>query len=272
MADSLNRGGSHGGEDLEPPFAWSEGASTGCGCLLRAGRRRYIDSMGTIARRCRCSAERRELDAPDVRGIGGEETVDRDRLGPRATARPASPTPTATWPRWRSAPLYAAVPGLRRQPGGALHRHAARPRRRRRRRQRRSIATLMTPPRTSRSPTRSRARTSGPSRSPCPACAERHVRLRPRATTRAGSTSASGTPSTSPRPATRTFTLTIGPTRRQRRQPGPHLETFTGALLGQSAPRAARRPEMIGPSCSRPATTSCASRRNAPAATRPTSR
>ena len=73
LAHSLNRGGAHGGEDLEPPFAWSEGACTGFGCLAR-GTPLYIDSFGTNG--SLLFQLNVENVAQTVRGIGSEETVE----------------------------------------------------------------------------------------------------------------------------------------------------------------------------------------------------
>jgi hypothetical protein len=73
MSNSLNRGGSHGGEDLEPGFAWSEGQATGFGCLAR-GTPQYIDSFGTSGSILIFLNVENTTNA--VRGIGSEETVE----------------------------------------------------------------------------------------------------------------------------------------------------------------------------------------------------
>jgi hypothetical protein len=73
LAHSLNRGGSHSGEDLEPNFAWSEGQATGFGCAARADPV-YIDSIGTWGN----SAGSFDVEnVPNgVRGIGSEQSVE----------------------------------------------------------------------------------------------------------------------------------------------------------------------------------------------------
>jgi hypothetical protein len=73
LGHSLNRGGAHGGENLEPNFAWSEGASTGFGCLAR-GTPLYIDSFGTNG--SLLFQLNVENVAQTARGIGSEETVE----------------------------------------------------------------------------------------------------------------------------------------------------------------------------------------------------
>ncbi|MFM8979915.1 MAG: PPC domain-containing protein, partial [Planctomycetia bacterium] len=74
MAATANRGGPHGGEDLEPPFAWSEGAATGWGCLLRKDAR-YIDTVTTGSWSPQINGNAENWTPQLVRGIGGEETV-----------------------------------------------------------------------------------------------------------------------------------------------------------------------------------------------------
>ena len=73
MAASRNRGGPHSGQNLEPPFAWSEGAATGWGCLLRKDPM-YIDTVGTSGGTS-ISVSVENWTPQTVRGIGGEETV-----------------------------------------------------------------------------------------------------------------------------------------------------------------------------------------------------
>ncbi|MDA1195580.1 MAG: hypothetical protein O2894_10405, partial [Planctomycetota bacterium] len=46
LSHSWSRGGPHGGQDLEPAFAWSEGLATGFGQLM-LGSRFYIDTANT---------------------------------------------------------------------------------------------------------------------------------------------------------------------------------------------------------------------------------
>jgi hypothetical protein len=46
LSHSWSRGGSHGGQDLEPSFAWGEGLATGFGMLM-LGSRFYVDSANT---------------------------------------------------------------------------------------------------------------------------------------------------------------------------------------------------------------------------------
>ncbi|MDF1699736.1 MAG: pre-peptidase C-terminal domain-containing protein [Planctomycetota bacterium] len=46
ISHSWSRGGAHGGQPLEPAFAWSEGLSTGFGQLM-LGSRFYVDTSGT---------------------------------------------------------------------------------------------------------------------------------------------------------------------------------------------------------------------------------
>ncbi len=74
MAASRNRGGPHSGEALEPPFAWSEGAATGFGCLLRQDAA-YVDTLGTAPGPTLLDANAENWTPQLVRGIGGEETV-----------------------------------------------------------------------------------------------------------------------------------------------------------------------------------------------------
>lgn len=74
VAASANRGGPHGGEELEPPFAWSEGAATGWGCLMRR-EPRYIDTATTGAMSPQINGHAENWTPQLVRGIGGEETV-----------------------------------------------------------------------------------------------------------------------------------------------------------------------------------------------------
>jgi len=73
LAHTLTRGGAHGGEELEPNFAWSEGQATGFGCLHR-GVPSYVDTYGTSGGGVFIS-QSAENWAQSVRGIGGEETV-----------------------------------------------------------------------------------------------------------------------------------------------------------------------------------------------------
>jgi hypothetical protein len=72
LAHSLNRGGSHGGEDLEPNFAWSEGQATGFGCVSR-GDPVYRDSVGTFGNSVGSFSV--ENTPQSVRGIGSEQTI-----------------------------------------------------------------------------------------------------------------------------------------------------------------------------------------------------
>lgn len=74
MAASRNRGGPHSGESLEPPFAWSEGAATGWGCLLRQDPL-YIDTVRTSPFPPQITGNAENWTPQLVRGIGGEETV-----------------------------------------------------------------------------------------------------------------------------------------------------------------------------------------------------
>jgi hypothetical protein len=74
MAASRNRGGPHGGEALEPPFAWSEGAATGWGCALLQSPL-YIDSDGNTTGVNQLDKNVENWTPQTVRGIGGEETV-----------------------------------------------------------------------------------------------------------------------------------------------------------------------------------------------------
>ena len=71
MGHTLTRGGAHGGERLEPGFAWSEGHCTGFGCLCRKTDK-YIDTTGTSGGIL--ISQSTENWAQSVRGIGSEET------------------------------------------------------------------------------------------------------------------------------------------------------------------------------------------------------
>jgi len=73
LSHSMSRGGTHGGELLEPNFSWSEGSATGFGCLL-LGSPEYLDSTTTFGSLLfHISAE--NVTALDPAGIGGEFTV-----------------------------------------------------------------------------------------------------------------------------------------------------------------------------------------------------
>jgi hypothetical protein len=74
MGHALNRGGPHGGKDIEPPFAWSEGASTGFGCVLRNDPL-YIDTVRTSPFPPQINASVENWLPQPVRDIGSEETV-----------------------------------------------------------------------------------------------------------------------------------------------------------------------------------------------------
>lgn len=74
---SMSRGGAHGGELLEPNFAWSEGAATGFACLM-LGTPAYIDTSKTDSTKSgtivfNTSAE--NTISPDPAGIGDEFSV-----------------------------------------------------------------------------------------------------------------------------------------------------------------------------------------------------
>ncbi len=73
LSHSLNRGGAHGEENLEPPFAWSEGACTGFGCVAR-GTSLYTDSHSTDGG-VLINADI-ENTAQTVWGTGSEQTVE----------------------------------------------------------------------------------------------------------------------------------------------------------------------------------------------------
>jgi hypothetical protein len=74
MSTTRNRGGAHAGEQLEPPFSWSEGAATGFGCLLRNSPL-YVDTVRTSPFPPQISSNAENWTPQLVRGIGGEETV-----------------------------------------------------------------------------------------------------------------------------------------------------------------------------------------------------
>ncbi len=73
ISHTLTRGGFHGGEPLEPGFAWSEGFATGLGCLL-LGQPDYVDSV-TTAGAALFAFDIEDVTSFDPPGIGGEFTV-----------------------------------------------------------------------------------------------------------------------------------------------------------------------------------------------------
>lgn len=74
ISHSMTRGGVHGGEPIEPAFAWSEGMATGLGCLL-LGSPWYVDSTGTSGGLLFPVSVENAPASFDPPGIGGEFTV-----------------------------------------------------------------------------------------------------------------------------------------------------------------------------------------------------
>ena len=71
---SMNRGGPHGGQVLEPAFAFSEGIATGLGTLLLRNAL-YVDSRGTGGDLLFSFSAENVTGAADPAGIGGEMTT-----------------------------------------------------------------------------------------------------------------------------------------------------------------------------------------------------